>query len=54
MSAVTMVAFIWRVVGSTTTTPVPVGAVFTGGTSSEPVSVAEKTLAGTVLLAELT
>lgn len=54
MSAVTMVAFIWRVAGSTTTMPVAVAAVFTGGTSSVPVRVAEKTLFGTVLLTELT
>jgi hypothetical protein len=49
-----MVAFIVRVVGSTMTTPVPVAAEFTAGTSSAPVSVAENTLLGTLLLTEFT
>jgi hypothetical protein len=54
ISALTMVAFIVRVVGSIITTPVPVAAEFTAGTSSVPVSVAEKTLSGTLLLTEFT
>ena len=49
-----MVAFIVRVAGSTMTTPVPVAAEFTAGTSSVPVSVAENTLLGTLLLTEFT
>lgn len=49
-----MVAFISRVAGSTTTTPVAVATLFTGGTSSLPMSVAVKTLLGTALLTEFT
>lgn len=54
MSAVITVAFMARVFRSTTATPVPVAALPLGGTSSVPVSVAEKTFWGTVLLTELT
>ncbi len=54
ISALTMVAFIVRVFGSSTTTPVPVAAEFTAGTSSVPVRVAENTLPGTLLLTEFT
>ena len=54
ISAVTMVAFIARVVGSITTRPVPEPAVFTGGASSEPESVAENTFRGTELFTEFT
>jgi hypothetical protein len=42
------------VVALTTTTPVPAPALFTGGVSCEPLSVAENTFCGTVLLTEFT
>ncbi len=54
MSVVTIDARIARVVELTTTTPVPAPALLTGGASCAPLSVAENTFCGTVLLTVFT